>query len=69
MVSGYAWNHTVRPWFEGHFNALVQPMVDLGYRWAIALGNHDDQADLNRTQIVELDQTFPLSLTQVMCRL
>jgi predicted MPP superfamily phosphohydrolase len=44
MVSGYAWNRSkIEPWFIKRFNQLIEPMMELGYRWAYALGNHDDQ--------------------------
>lgn len=32
--------------------------------YAITLGNHDAQANLNRTEIVELDMTHPYSHTK-----
>lgn len=32
--------------------------------WALTLGNHDSQADLNRQEISELDRTYNLSLTK-----
>jgi len=65
MVSGYAWNRSkIEPWFIKRFNQLIEPMMELGYRWAYALGNHDDQADLTRREIISYDMTFPLSLTK-----
>ncbi len=54
MVSGYAWNGTVKPWLAGHWDALVQPMIDLGYRWAVVLGNHDDQVKFKISKISKI---------------
>ncbi|KAM9988696.1 hypothetical protein ACTFIY_004739 [Dictyostelium cf. discoideum] len=62
-VSGYAWNGT-EGWFIEKWIHLVEPMIKHNIRWAFTLGNHDDEADLDRVQIVELDNTFNLSLTQ-----
>eukprot|EP01133_Synstelium_polycarpum_P004021 gene4021-4657_t len=62
-VSGYAWDGT-EGWFLKNWINVVQPMVNAGVRWAFTLGNHDDQADLNRTQIIEVDSTYQLSLTK-----
>ncbi|EGC30599.1 hypothetical protein DICPUDRAFT_99492 [Dictyostelium purpureum] len=62
-VSGYAWNGT-EGWFAQKWLHLVSPMIQHNIRWAFTCGNHDDEGDLDRTQIVELDNTFNLSLTQ-----
>ncbi|ELR22873.1 Ser/Thr phosphatase family superfamily protein [Acanthamoeba castellanii str. Neff] len=65
-VSGYAWNGKVRPWFPLRWDQLTAPMKSLGIRWAFAVGNHDDQGDFNRTEIVRYDRESSqgLSLTQ-----
>lgn len=64
-VSGYAWNSSIGSgWFAKRWAQLTSPMVQYNITWAFALGNHDDEADLSRTEIVALDQTYPLSLTQ-----
>jgi len=39
-------------------------MVNSGIPWAFSMGNHDDQADLNRSEIVALDSSDELSLTE-----
>jgi len=62
-VSGYAWNNQ-SGWFAKKWAHLTSPMVKYNISWAFALGNHDDEADLSRTEIILLDQTYPLSLTQ-----
>jgi len=61
-VSGYAWNGT-NGWFADRWSQLTEAMIQANVPWAFALGNHDDQADLNREQIVALDQTYALSRT------
>eukprot|EP01119_Soliformovum_irregulare_P021599 TRINITY_DN7224_c0_g1_i1.p1 TRINITY_DN7224_c0_g1~~TRINITY_DN7224_c0_g1_i1.p1 ORF type:complete len:360 (+),score=55.58 TRINITY_DN7224_c0_g1_i1:89-1081(+) len=63
MVSGYAWDKT-QGWFAKRWAQLTQPMIKASRYWATALGNHDDEADLDRDQIVKLDTSNPLSLTQ-----
>ncbi|EFA86528.1 mitochondrial substrate carrier family protein [Heterostelium album PN500] len=39
------------------------PLIAADVQWALALGNHDDQADLNRRQIIDFDMSFQQSLT------
>lgn len=62
-VSGYAWDGR-QGWFADRWTHLTSPMIRFNVTWAFALGNHDDEADLTRTEIVALDKTYPLSLTQ-----
>jgi len=62
-VSGWEWDGT-SGWFAKNWERITAPMIKMGIPWAFAIGNHDDGADLNRTQIVKLDQTYPLSRTQ-----
>ena len=38
-------------------------MIDRGLNWATTAGNHDEEGDLTRAQISELDRSFELSLT------
>eukprot|EP00128_Syssomonas_multiformis_P008322 Colp12_sorted_trinity150504_noHs@31960 len=64
MVSGYAWSHLTRNWFKSLWPKIVQPMIDNDVKWAFAFGNHDDQGDYTREQILELDAAYNLSLTQ-----
>ncbi|KAF2076216.1 hypothetical protein CYY_002457 [Polysphondylium violaceum] len=62
-VSGYAWNGSAG-WLASKWDHMVSPMLANNKRWAMTLGNHDDEADLDRQQIVEYDSSFNLSLTQ-----
>ena len=39
-------------------------MVERNIPWAFTLGNHDAEGDLTASEIYNLDQEYPLSLTQ-----
>ncbi|CAL8463973.1 g3508 [Coccomyxa elongata] len=65
MVSGFAWDGT-NGWFEKRFRQLIKPIAAAGVPYALILGNHDDEADLSREQIVLLDMRLQQgSLTQL----
>jgi hypothetical protein len=64
LVSGYEWDGKEAEWFKKRWRQLVAPMIKHNIRWAVALGNHDVEADLSGLDIVELDSSEPLSLTQ-----
>jgi len=49
-------------WFEDQWNKFTAPMVEAQIPYAYTFGNHDDEGDLTRRQIVRLDQTNPYSL-------
>ena len=49
-------------WLEQQWNKFTVPMVEAQIPYAYTLGNHDDEGDLTRRQIVRLDQTNPYSL-------
>lgn len=49
-------------------NELVT-LLGANVPYAYAIGNHDDQGDYNRTQMVELDQQNALSYTQMSANL
>ena len=51
-------------WDAKYWTIGVQPMVDRGISWAVAMGNHDGHGDLTRDQLAEFDRSFPLSMTQ-----
>eukprot|EP00742_Colponemidia_sp_Colp-10_P000495 GILJ01000539.1.p1 GENE.GILJ01000539.1~~GILJ01000539.1.p1 ORF type:complete len:403 (+),score=48.96 GILJ01000539.1:40-1209(+) len=63
-VSGFAWDGQTKPWFAPLWKEFTRPMTEFNARWAYALGNHDHQGDLTQDEIISLDQTSPLSLTQ-----
>jgi hypothetical protein len=65
-VSGNKWDKREVGWFEKQYRKLVQPMIDANIPWALALGNHDTEADLNGEKIVLLDRSIShLSKTQM----
>ena len=64
FVSGYAYNGT-KGWFKDTFDYGISPIIDSNIPWAYTLGNHDDQADWNRTQIIGYASTLQNSYTQL----
>jgi hypothetical protein len=62
MLSGYAWNGE-RGWAKTLHDRVVAPCEEARVPWAIAIGNHDTEADLTAYEIIELDKQRPLSLT------
>ena len=63
-VSGYAWNGITPDFYYNCWTNWTLPFLQTQKRYAYTLGNHDDNADLNREQIVNLDMTNPYSLIQ-----
>ena len=66
------WANFTQPFFEfrqryayalGQQPAHSRIAIDNSMRCALS-GNHDDQADFSRQQIIELDRTNPYSLTE-----
>jgi pre-mRNA-splicing factor SYF1 len=53
-------------WFAARWRQLIAPVHEAGVPYAIILGNHDDEADLTRRRILDLDihNGGPLSLTR-----
>eukprot|EP00026_Physarum_polycephalum_P007086 Phypoly_transcript_07140.p1 GENE.Phypoly_transcript_07140~~Phypoly_transcript_07140.p1 ORF type:complete len:451 (+),score=36.16 Phypoly_transcript_07140:269-1621(+) len=64
LVSGYEWRGMPWGWFKSLWEKLIAPMEKRGIRWAVALGNHDVEGDLDGEEIVTLDRAHDLSLTQ-----
>ncbi|KAK8797206.1 hypothetical protein WA158_004416 [Blastocystis sp. Blastoise] len=64
MVAGYGWDKK-SGWYEKkwrHFSSIAnETKIYYGY----ALGNHDEEADLKRKQIIELDMTNPWSMSEL----
>lgn len=58
-VSGYRWDKKTKPWFPNIYKRLTAPMIEHNVPWAYIFGNHDDQGDYNRTQIVDEDISYP----------
>lgn len=49
-------------WFQNFWNGFTAPMVEAGVPYMYTLGNHDNEGDLNKVEIVQLDETNPMSL-------
>lgn len=54
-------------WMEDKMRRILSYANEQGYKHALLLGNHDDEADLSRTEILEADLRISggLSLTEV----
>lgn len=63
-VSGYAWNGRNRTFYSDCWKEWTKPMDKLKIPYAYTLGNHDDQGDFNRKQIVDLDTTHNYAMVQ-----
>ncbi|CDW79475.1 ser thr phosphatase family superfamily protein [Stylonychia lemnae] len=62
MVSGYAWDGS-KGWYEHHYRQFLQPMIDKNMKWAVTAGNHDDEVDITKEEMSELDRSHDLSYT------
>lgn len=61
---GGEWNHT-EGWFEDQWRHWTLAAREQNVPYAYTLGNHDDEANLSRREIIELDMTNPNSLTSL----
>jgi len=64
-VSGDAVSGAAEPnpgGFEKLWKKFTEPIIEAQKPYAYILGNHDDEGDLDRLQIVALDDTNPLSI-------
>ncbi|MES2308694.1 MAG: metallophosphoesterase, partial [Verrucomicrobiota bacterium] len=43
---------------------VTTPMIQRGIPWAAVIGNHDDEGDLSRLDLMNCLESLPLSLTQ-----
>jgi len=55
QVSGYSWDGSTT-FYQRHWIKYTLPMQLAKKEYSLILGNHDAQANLNRTQIMELDE-------------
>jgi len=61
--SGYLFHlFTNHGFFKKYWKTFTTPFVEANVPYAYTFGNHDAEADLTRKEIVELDQTHPLSI-------
>ncbi|CAD7696717.1 unnamed protein product [Ostreobium quekettii] len=65
MVSGYAYPRGTKPtgWYAARWKQLIAPLHEHQVKYAMILGNHDDEADLTRREIVELDMATGANLS------
>jgi len=49
IISGYAWDGKTQGWYAENYKTFTQPMIERNLHWAITAGNHDTEADLNRS--------------------
>eukprot|EP01119_Soliformovum_irregulare_P018750 TRINITY_DN5806_c0_g1_i1.p1 TRINITY_DN5806_c0_g1~~TRINITY_DN5806_c0_g1_i1.p1 ORF type:complete len:333 (+),score=85.94 TRINITY_DN5806_c0_g1_i1:191-1189(+) len=61
-VSGPFWDGSI-DWYESLWTLYTTPMREMGIRWAYAHGNHDGEGDLSALDIVKMDKSDPLSLS------
>ena len=62
LVSGYAWDGKDFDFYQKHWREYSGIFEKLGVPYAIALGNHDSEANLNRKEIMAMDATNRFSL-------
>jgi len=63
-ASGYAWDKS-QGWFKRCWEQFTGPIIEYNIPYVYTLGNHDAEADLNRTEVVILDAQNPLSLRNI----
>jgi 3',5'-cyclic AMP phosphodiesterase CpdA len=64
-VSGYAWDGLNSTFYHDLWHSWTRPMQKLKIPYAYTLGNHDDQADFSRKEIVDLDCSHNYSMVQM----
>ena len=63
-IIGYAWDKTPG-WYEKIWKRWTKVTYETEKPYAYTLGNHDNESDLGRRDIVKLDMTNPHSYTQL----
>ncbi|KAK8810699.1 hypothetical protein WA158_007274 [Blastocystis sp. Blastoise] len=64
FIAGTAWNHT-KGWFKSKWIQATRPFETMKVPYVYLLGNHDDEGELNRKEIITLDMQNKYSLTQI----
>ncbi|KAJ2999093.1 purple acid phosphatase [Globomyces sp. JEL0801] len=62
LISGYGWNGE-QGWYEKQLNQVLSVVRKKQLPYAILLGNHDTEADLNALQIMDLARKDEFSFT------
>ncbi|KAM9989673.1 hypothetical protein ACTFIY_005722 [Dictyostelium cf. discoideum] len=65
MVTGYEeqFKEGDRNYWK-YWNVFTRPLVERNIPWAITFGNHDGEGSLSTNEILKIDQSFDLSLSQ-----
>jgi 3',5'-cyclic AMP phosphodiesterase CpdA len=64
IVSEYAWDQKTRPWMAERYSRFAKIMDEEGVPFATAIGNHDHGTDLSMHEVLHLDMSFNMSMTQ-----
>ncbi|KAN0049919.1 hypothetical protein ACTA71_003017 [Dictyostelium dimigraforme] len=65
MISGYLGpfkNDYTNYW--KYWKLFTEPLIERNIPWAITFGNHDGEGSLSTSEILEIDQSFKLSLSE-----
>ncbi|KAI8895329.1 Metallo-dependent phosphatase-like protein [Globomyces pollinis-pini] len=62
LISGYGWNGE-QGWYEKQLNQVLSVVRKKQLPYAVLLGNHDTEADLNALQIMDLARKDEFSFT------
>jgi hypothetical protein len=52
-----------KDWYKKQHENFTKPFYNHSTYWALTLGNHDTEGDLNSAEISELDRSYNLSLS------
>ena len=55
IVSGQAWDHESKKFWETHYKLLANELTSLQTPWAIVPGYHDFESDINQHQMMDLE--------------
>ena len=61
---GYKYNGT-KGWYKSYWEKATKVYIDHQIPYALVLGNHDSEADLDRKEVMRLDITNPMSMSGV----
>lgn len=64
VVSGYAWDKVHSPFTSKHYAKLQEVFEGTGIKYLSTAGNHEEDADMTREEVYELDRSLNSSMTQ-----
>lgn len=59
------WDKMTKPFYEPSWRRFSNQILKAKLPYALAIGNHDSDADLTKLEVVHLDKTNPYSLTKI----